>query len=143
MQVLNHPDSSIRKSAAEAIGEIGSPKALEALMQALNDPSYSVRESAAEAIEKIGSPQPLSQLWEFSRSGNQQAFYAISKIQKRCRFYNYEIDQTPLPNHLKLDRTTSIIITGGNFGDFVAGNKDVKVRGDYIENQDNTIDSST
>lgn len=112
-------------------------------MQLLYTSHLSVQQIAIKAIEKIGSPQPLYQLWELSRLGNQQAFYAISKIQKRYRFYNYEIDQTPLPNHLKLDRTTSIIITGGNFGDLVAGNKDVKVRGDYIENQDNTIDSST
>ena len=43
----------IRKKAAEALGEIGSPNALNALNELLKDDDVYVRHGAEEAIKKI------------------------------------------------------------------------------------------
>ena len=53
---------SVRWRAAEALGKIGSPRAVEALAALLSDPNFYVREKAAEALGRIGDPgavQPL------------------------------------------------------------------------------------
>ena len=39
--------------AAEALGEIGDPRAVDALNDAFNDVDWIVRQAAAEALEKI------------------------------------------------------------------------------------------
>lgn len=46
-----------------------------------------------------------------------------------------------LPEGSVEDRAASVTnIYGDQFGDVVAGNKSVKAKGDYIENQENKID---
>ncbi|QYO62510.1 hypothetical protein [Leptolyngbya sp. 7M] len=46
-----------------------------------------------------------------------------------------------LPKDSAKDCAASVTnIYGGQFGDVVAGDKSVNVRGDYIESQENTID---
>jgi HEAT repeat protein len=136
---LGDYNSYVRRSAAEALGKIDSDQAVVSLVAALEDDAPDVRMSVADALGKIANPQPLAELWQFCRSGNRKAFDAISAIQERCRFYNYEIEQMALPSQPAVEGSGSIIIYGGEFGDFVAGNKDVKVKGDYIENQENRI----
>jgi hypothetical protein len=39
-----------------------------------------------------------------------------------------------------IDDRQRINISGGEFRDFVAGDKSVKVKGDYVKNQENLID---
>lgn len=62
VNALNHEDSSVRGSAADALGKIGSDAAIEELVQALNDEDSSVRRSAADALGKIASPEVLPDL---------------------------------------------------------------------------------
>jgi len=53
---------SVRWRAAEALGKMGSSRAIEALAGLLGDPNFYVREKAAEALGRIGDPasvQPL------------------------------------------------------------------------------------
>lgn len=49
---FNNENELIRKKAAEALGEIGSPKALDALKALLNDDDVYVRHGAEEAIKR-------------------------------------------------------------------------------------------
>jgi HEAT repeat protein len=52
----------VRGSAAEALGEIGSPEAVAALINALSDNEEDVRVNAARALGKIGSPEAVAGL---------------------------------------------------------------------------------
>lgn len=52
----------MRESAAEALGQIGSDKAIDALITALNHENSSVRGRAAEALGQIGSSTCLEKL---------------------------------------------------------------------------------
>ena len=51
--LLRHEIANLRKEAAIALGEIGSPIALEALSRAESDPDPEVRKSARLAVVKI------------------------------------------------------------------------------------------
>lgn len=64
---LNDPDDTIRRHAADALGEIGDDRAVDALVAALNDSERSVRRQAAQALGKIGDPRavdPLIMVWK-------------------------------------------------------------------------------
>ena len=52
---LAHKISTLRKEAALALGEIGSPAALPALCEAENDPDPEVRKSVRLALQQIGA----------------------------------------------------------------------------------------
>ncbi|HBE19660.1 MAG TPA: hypothetical protein DDW51_19115, partial [Cyanobacteria bacterium UBA11367] len=62
VRAFNHPDSDVRRSAAEALGKIGSDTAIPELVRAFKDPDSSVRISAADALGKIGSDTPIAEL---------------------------------------------------------------------------------
>lgn len=60
---LNDQDPRIRAAAAEALGELGDPSAIEALGTALaKDTDSNVREAAAEALGEMGSPNAVQVL---------------------------------------------------------------------------------
>ena len=60
---LGDKDSDVRRSAAEALGSIGSKKAIEPLINVLTtDKGSKVRESAAEALGSIGSKKAIEPL---------------------------------------------------------------------------------
>jgi HEAT repeat protein len=48
--------------AAEALGKLGDPQAIPALIKALGDSDWDVRCAAAEALGKIGDPQAVPAL---------------------------------------------------------------------------------
>ena len=57
IDLLNkNPNGEVRRSAADALGEIKSddPRVIELLNEALEDPSFSVRSAAADALGKFG-----------------------------------------------------------------------------------------
>jgi hypothetical protein len=62
INALNHQDSDVRRSAADALGNIGSETAVDALINALNDQDSEVRRRAAYALEKIGSETAVEAL---------------------------------------------------------------------------------
>ncbi|MBW4464718.1 MAG: HEAT repeat domain-containing protein [Pegethrix bostrychoides GSE-TBD4-15B] len=136
-QDVESQDWFIRGNAVKALGEIELTDQMSAtFLNNLIEATDFVRNAAAEALSKIANPQLLSQLWQFCRSDIREALDVISAIQERCRFYNYEIEQMALPAGSATDRAGSVInIYGGDFQDFVARDKSVKVKGDYIENQ--------
>ncbi|RMF83541.1 MAG: NACHT domain-containing protein, partial [Nitrospirae bacterium] len=53
--------SDVRR-AAEALGKLGDPRAVEPLLQALGDESRGVRRAAAEALGKLGDPRAVEPL---------------------------------------------------------------------------------
>jgi len=60
IDALNYPDRRMR--AADALGGIGDPRAVEPLIAALKYESSSVRANAAEALGKIGGPSVVEAL---------------------------------------------------------------------------------
>ena len=63
-QLWRHKDAEVRKAAAEALRNIGSPKAIPALIEALKDKDAEMRKAAAEALGLIGSPEAVPALIE-------------------------------------------------------------------------------
>ena len=59
---LQHEDSSVRSSAASALGKIKDSQVVKALIQALNDQDSSVRSSAASALGEIKDSQVVQAL---------------------------------------------------------------------------------
>ncbi len=59
--LMNNPDSSVRKEAVQALGQIGGVQVIKPLSIALQDNEYQVYEVAIEALMKIGEPaiEPL------------------------------------------------------------------------------------
>jgi len=99
---LNDENSYVRRSAAEALGKIGNSQAVDALILALNDEDSHVRRSAAEALVKIGSPELLPRLTPYLKTDNKlYALKAITGIQNRCKYYNYEIYTSLAPEKQK------------------------------------------
>ncbi|WP_245395679.1 HEAT repeat domain-containing protein [Anthocerotibacter panamensis] len=92
LRALQDENAEVRLSAADALGQIGSEQAVEPLLRALQDEDAEVRWSAADALEKIGNPKLLPELWSlFLNQGKTELLSAISAIQERCKFYNYEL----------------------------------------------------
>lgn len=68
-------DSSIPKSAVQALGDLGDKKAVDALMAVLKERSGSIRDAAAEALGKIGDTKAIAllqtSLWQtFEKSAD-------------------------------------------------------------------------
>ncbi|MDQ7053611.1 MAG: HEAT repeat domain-containing protein [candidate division KSB1 bacterium] len=57
VKLLDHQDPVERRYAAEDLGELADPKAIQALIKALDDPDKSVREAAADALIAIGGKE--------------------------------------------------------------------------------------
>ena len=98
LKALGDPDSCVRSSAAEALGGTGSEAAVTGLLKALDDSNSDVRSSATNGLAKIGSVATIIVLWKLHRRQPKSYLkYAISTIQKRYQFYNYEIFQGITP----------------------------------------------
>lgn len=72
---LNHQQSRIRETAAEALGAIGDQRSIEPLAKKFNDPEVKVRVAAAEALSRIGGPAQkiLIDALKYDRGGLQAA----------------------------------------------------------------------
>jgi HEAT repeat protein len=106
IRVLKYRGADLRAEAAEALGKVGKTLSslfdlaliVSTLIDALHDKYKSVRNKAAIALAEIGEPRSLSQLWQKQLNSNHLEIYqAISGIQNRCQFYNYDLTQLPLP----------------------------------------------
>ena len=142
---ITDQNSSVRESAVMALGMIGSEKTVVTLIQSINDPISSVRWTAKWALEKMSeSDRNLPTLTQqlphlltlIPTESSQQALSVITAIQARCKYYNYNIAQTPLPPE---DDPNSRIGNTYNFHGKVeqvfAGNP--TVQGDNIATQNN------
>jgi hypothetical protein len=75
---LNDQDPRIRASAAETLGEVGDPSAIEALGTALaKDTDSDVREAAAEALGELGSPNAVQVLRTGLRDADEDVREAV------------------------------------------------------------------
>jgi len=161
-------DDDVRWRVLEALGKIGSDKAVNPLIEALKDKDPYVRRSAVEALGRIADidrnlpvlTQQLPYLLTLiPTKASQEALSVITAIQSRCKYYNYNIAQTPLPKTDTSNNTSSgntivnniqagnlymsdtskpnvsVNISGGQFRDFVTGDK--TIHGDEIETQNN------
>jgi len=62
MRLVDDPDAQVRRAAALAIGRVGLPEGVPALVRALADPEGEVRQMAAFALGLIGDPAGLEPL---------------------------------------------------------------------------------
>jgi len=63
LKALSYPkDAEVRRKAAEALGDIADPQAVESLLIAIKDESAAVRAQAASALGSIGDPRSLDML---------------------------------------------------------------------------------
>lgn len=64
IEALKHKDLTVRRQAAEALGELGDDRAVEPLIGALKDKDTWLRWCAAEALGKIGDERAVKHLIE-------------------------------------------------------------------------------
>ena len=97
LTALEHPNNEVRGNAAVALGQIGGEAAIAALLTALEDLGLDVPGTAAHGLKQIGRATTIAALWQlYFRQPRVQLEEAISAIQNRCKFYNYDIWQTLL-----------------------------------------------
>jgi hypothetical protein len=71
IQKLQSSDGATREEAAKALGELGAPEAVPALIQALTeDENWRVAWRAAEALGQIGDPEAVDTLIQAARRDN-------------------------------------------------------------------------
>jgi len=87
VKALYHKDSSIRIDAANALGEIGDPSAVDGLLGALKDESTDVRRAAVRALVKIADdksiPAIVAALKDDSLDVRLEVAKAIAEIGKK------------------------------------------------------------
>jgi hypothetical protein len=64
IEELEHPEYTVRESAASDLGKMGDPGAVEPLIKALKDEAWQVRDTAAEALGEIGDSRAVTPLVE-------------------------------------------------------------------------------
>ena len=96
-----------------------------------------MRRRSAEALGKIGSDKAVETLFHLltliPRAAD-QVLSVIIAIQARCKYYNYDIAQTPLPPEDN-PNPTNIFNINAPLGQLLAGNQ--IVQGDNIATQNN------
>jgi HEAT repeat protein len=98
VKALNHKDSVVRRIATHALGRIGSYSAISELVKALDHEDSSVRWRVIDALANIASYELLPNLLERLKIAEKtNLLNTISAIQNRCKFYNYTIAVSPLP----------------------------------------------
>ncbi|ELS33782.1 MULTISPECIES: HEAT repeat domain-containing protein [Pseudanabaena] len=116
IQSLKDKDSSVRKISANALGKTESEKSIESLTQSLKDLISGVRENAAKSLCQIAQAdrnlptltQQLPHLLTLiPTEASQEALSVITAIQARCKYYNYDIAQTPLQEENNNDKVLS------------------------------------
>ncbi|MFK0731963.1 MAG: HEAT repeat domain-containing protein, partial [Gloeotrichia echinulata HAB0833] len=153
INALEDADLYVRRRAANALVKIGNERAVDALINALQDADYEVRWRAAEALEKIAEAKNLAQIWELLLNGITDNHNIILNIQERCKFYNYDITQTPpieenkshplmkplneLNKHFKtMSDQPKIDLSGATFHN-ITGSVTGNIEGDNIGTQNN------
>jgi HEAT repeat protein len=89
--LLSVKDKKTRRSAAQVLGVLGSPKATEALIRALNDPDPEVRAAAAQALGRLNDKRALPYLFKAVEDKNdpvreQAAFAFVAMGNKSVAF---------------------------------------------------------
>jgi predicted NACHT family NTPase len=103
LKAIEHSDSDVRGSAAEALGQLGSEAAIPGLLKAIEHSDSDVRSGAAEALDPLAKnhAQALSShlphlLTLIPTAAGEEADRVILAIQTNCKFYNYSIQNEKL-----------------------------------------------
>lgn len=104
IRILQNEDNSrLRMTAARALGKsqiTENQEIIEILLSLLKDSDLGTRMCAAEALGEIAEPSNISELQNLSSEISDDYIdtidTAIETIQKRCGFYNHEVDQLRL-----------------------------------------------
>ncbi|MDD1673069.1 MAG: HEAT repeat domain-containing protein [Methanomicrobiales archaeon] len=87
LEMLSSTEWDLRYRAAQELGRLGDPKALNLLIQALQDADWRVRQKAAWALGNIGDPraiQPLRRLMTDPSDGVQDMIrQALDMIRRK------------------------------------------------------------
>ena len=100
LAALQDPIPTVRRGAIRALREmrIDTKEVAEKFSSLLTDVDIYVRQDASSAFREVASPKHLNNLFELQQStGEIHLFSTITAIQDRCKYYNYDIAQTPLP----------------------------------------------
>lgn len=89
--LLKDKNKNIRRSGAQVLGVIGSPRALDPLIGALKDPDHEVRAAAAQALGKIPDkrsvPPLVSAVNDKSQEVKQEAAFALVSLSGKTIAY--------------------------------------------------------
>lgn len=69
----------LRRNAAKALGKVGDPSVVPALIQSLSCEDYYVRESAAQALEMLGDRRAVDPLMQLLEGGIERAQRVVGK----------------------------------------------------------------
>lgn len=69
----------LRRNAAKALGKLGEPGVVPALIRCLDCPDYYVRESAAQSLEMLGDPTAIPPLLKLMEGGVETAQFVPGK----------------------------------------------------------------
>ena len=72
-------DRWVREAAAESLGRIGDPRAVDHLIESLKDDHYGVRWRAAQALGKIGDPRAIGPLTDLASKDETEAVRKTAK----------------------------------------------------------------
>ena len=72
VRVLAHPQASLRREAADALGALCDTHAVLPLLDATTDPDVSVRKSAVRALDALGSAGVTAAISVLARAGRQE-----------------------------------------------------------------------
>jgi HEAT repeat protein len=93
---LGHPEAPYRWGAAEALGRMEDPRAVEALIPLLSDPDWRVRMKTAWALGRIGDARAAPYLHRLARDESEavrdMAKEAVQELLKQ-RFREYSPDR--------------------------------------------------
>jgi len=116
IDALKEENSDIRYKASDALGNICNDKAIKPLIVTLEDLDSKVSWSAAASLKDfIKADRSLPTLTQqlphlltlIPTEASQQALSVITAIQARCKYYNYDIAQTPLQEENNNDKVLS------------------------------------
>lgn len=113
-KALKHEDQYIRYKAANALKEIGDPRAVEPLINALNDSEHAVCLAAVEGLEKIGDNRAVE---PFIKALKNESFPVRNKVAKALIKTGDERAVDPLIQYLKIeDNDTNLRDIASIFG---------------------------
>jgi HEAT repeat protein/energy-coupling factor transporter ATP-binding protein EcfA2 len=141
--VFRDDESSIRSASVDFLKSFKEEhEVIKQLMIALHSQHEDVCRNAMDAAAIIGNSDSLSRLRQLSETITdvERPLEATAAIQARCKYYNYAITQTPLPetdtsNIISSGNTIINIKEGATVEKLILG--DNNVRGDDIREQKN------
>ncbi|MGH8001379.1 MAG: hypothetical protein ACREPR_18640 [Brasilonema sp.] len=147
LDTLQYEKPDISLDATNILQEKPSEVKISDIIQDFKNPDYRIMCNAIENLKKIDNEPAMPVLIQAlqdeyfvkSDSGNNfpYALLSLKKIQKRCKFYNYEIAQSPpsVEENQTTPKPLNTFIFHQPVGNLITG--DVNIHGDQIGTQHN------